>query len=174
MGEDAALVTLLSMLPIHTLLSPVLLYTPLASLALPSCCILFFCHAICPHTSFQSGFCSFLFFFSFFFGSLQLHGHSLHSAPPWCLSLLATHSGVPCLPVMVDHEHELHSDPATHLQPAEAYSGCFRDTSPFSSSSTGHKIFWKQKYPSVLLKGLQLTVIEPQNALGWKGPLEVI
>ena len=60
MGEAAALVTSPSMLSIHMLLSPICFYAPLA---LPSCCILYFCHAICPRTSFQSGFCHFLFFF---------------------------------------------------------------------------------------------------------------
>lgn len=83
-----------STLSVHTLLSPIYLCTPLASLALPSCCILYFCRAICPHTTFQSGICHFLLLFIFFSVYWQLHVHSLHSAPPWCPLLLPTHTYV--------------------------------------------------------------------------------
>lgn len=66
MGEAAAQVTSLSKLPVCTRLSPICLYTTLAWFALSSCCRLYLCHSICPHTSFQTGFCCFLLFFFLF------------------------------------------------------------------------------------------------------------
>lgn len=66
MGEAAAPVTSLSKLPVHTLLSPICLYTTRACFALSSCCVPHLCHSICLHTSFQTGFCCFCFVGGFF------------------------------------------------------------------------------------------------------------
>lgn len=149
MGEAAAQVAFLSKLSAHSLLSPICLYSTLVWFALSSCCILHPCNSICPHTSFLIGFCHFLNFFLFFW---------LIAAPQPSLST----SLMPVvLHTLIYSLHSCHTWPwaLNALRAREAFAargGCSRYPQPFRSISTGHKAVCKSKYPSRVLKGLQL------------------
>lgn len=94
--------------------------------------VLHLCHSICPHTSFQTGFCYFLLFIFFFSCSLQLlfptHSCPLHPCHTWPWALTAL----------------------------RARGGCSRYPQPFRSISTGHKAVCKPNHPSRVPRGLQL------------------